>query len=203
MVYIIGIQLAIPAFTYEDIKQHDSYFRYIFVSPLVGILKSPAWPYFAINSDSQEKLSNKSVDSFFQALHGLSETNKLYGEFAISTNPRDEAAKIVYWLHATETILKSCDESELEAIYPGWGKSTALLKAGVTLAANASEKETPGVTARKDDLLNRYQIWISANSTNLDKILRKYSIEPLPKSFKEKEATLSNESVASKEGSLI
>lgn len=202
MIYIVGAQLSVAAFTYQDIKKNDSVLRYIFVSPIVGLVKAPVWPYFAytsmFNKDS-DKISNKNVDAFFQAMEGLNKTAKLTGDFAISSNPKNEAYKIAYWVNVTNDILKNCDEKELEDIYPGWGKSTAFLKAGVHLAATGSERETPGVTKQKDDLLNRFQIWLQANYAPMGKALKKYKIAPLPKSLEEKESEASNKYVSGNE----
>lgn len=199
MVYFIGAQLSVAAFTYQDIKKSDSVLRYIFVSPVVGLIKAPVWPYFAytsmFNKDS-DKISNKNVDAFFHAMEGLNKTVKLAGDFAISSNPKHEAQKMFYWVNATNDILKGCDEKELEEIYPGWGKSTAFLKAGIHLAATGSERETPGITKQKDDLLNRFQIWIQANYVPMKKALKKYKIAPLPKSIEENESTASDKFVS-------
>lgn len=202
MIYFIGAQFSVAAFTYQDIKKNDSFLRYVFVSPLVGLVKAPVWPYFAytsmFNKDS-DKISNKNVDAFFHAMEGLSRTMKLAGDFAISTNPKNEAQKMAYWLNATNDILKGCDEKELEEIYPGWGKSTAFLKAGIHLAATGSERETPGITKQKDELLNRFQVWIQANYGPMSKTLKKYKIAPLPKSIEEKESDASSKIVSSNE----
>lgn len=201
MIYIIGAQFSVPAFTYQDIKKHDSVLRFIFISPVIGLIKAPVWPYFAytsFNKDS-DKISNKSVDAFVQSMEALSKTIKLTGDLAISSNPKSEAQKLVYWLKITDGILKACDEQELETIYTGWGKSTALLKEGISLAVNGSERETQGITARKTALLNRFQIWAQANSAQLEKVLKKYKIKPLPKSFEEREAEFSNKLISTGE----
>lgn len=203
MVYVLGIQLSVPVFIYQDVKEHDSFLRYIFVSPIVGVLKSPAWPYFAFRampSGKPKKIKNDSVSAYFQALEALAEANKSAGALAISDAPQKELARYEYWLQVTDRVLKSCDESELESIYPGWGKSTSFLKAGVRLALTSSERETAG---KKDEMLRRFGVWASANMHNLGKVLKSYSVKRLPKSFKENEASLSGTILSKEDETLI
>lgn len=202
MIYFIGSQLSVVAFTYQDAIKSGSVLRSIFVSPLVGALKAPAWPYFAYTSmfdKDSDKISNKNVDAFFQALEGLSKTVKLSGDLAISSNPKNEIQKLGYWINVTNDLLKNCDEKELEKIYLGWGKSTVFLKAGVHLLATASEQETPGITEQKNELLNRFQIWLQTNYAPMKKALKKYKIAPLPKSIEENESAVSNKFASSNE----
>ena len=63
--FFTAIMLAGPYYTYKDIQRHDSFVRYIFVSPIVGYFKGVTWPYQYYFS-KPSKAENESIVNFLQ-----------------------------------------------------------------------------------------------------------------------------------------
>src|SRR5207253_1300807 len=72
--YLFTTQFAAPYYWYRDVKEHDSFLRAVFWSPLVGELKGVVWPYFAFASSREDKANEEAaaIAAFVRARKSLS-----------------------------------------------------------------------------------------------------------------------------------
>ena len=168
-IYAIGAGLSTTYFIYEDITKHDSFFRYTFVSPVVGTLKGAAWPYFIYDKyaskppaeNSKEKLATLMSDAHYTSCRTKIKQFGAPDSFSMSycscvTNLLENSGIIDNLLKNNETNIKKLSSRlvvEIE-LY----SDTATAKTEIENCKNAAllevEKSKTGSNQNKNDRLD-------------------------------------------------
>lgn len=165
IIYIAGNTIAIPYFTWKDILEHNSFVRYIFVSPVVGSFKGFLWPYFGGKSFYQKFYNEqKTVDDNIQNFHKAIAYNIL-----LNTDKREltKAEKIILTIKIQKEIVKCLEKVnkvELNKMVAGAGSIAvdSYLKASKDLIIGLENKDTKAIASSVEHY-KKFQDWMKNN----------------------------------------
>jgi hypothetical protein len=189
--FFTAIMLAGPYYTYKDIQRHDSFVRYIFVSPIVGYFKGVTWPYQYYFS-KPSKAENESIVNFLQGneyLHQamnkmravamrsvfqtISSNNVKYSEEA-KRKELDEMNKLIT---LSRDSFSNSDVEMLNGIHNEFGhiRNQFLLvlnyySIGVNntigMSPNLDKENSENNLGKADEILKEINIWMVKNLPN-------------------------------------
>jgi hypothetical protein len=186
--FLIAVIVAGPYYTYKDIQRHDSFIRYIFISPAVGYFKGITWPYHYYSSipsqDENENIVNfiKGNEYLFQAMNEI-KASSLKMLFKTMSNNKtkysdEDKSKDVASIQSLITLSKEsfdkCDKDVLNGIHSEMGfiRDQFLLALNYytkgidnTVGNNADlDKENTEQNLEKGDaVLKKINIWMDKN----------------------------------------
>lgn len=169
VIYFISVSVMGVYYTYRDIKVHDSFVRYLFISPIVGVFKATHWPYYELikQTSAPDVVEYEgSVKAFFISQKLFDAGNKAVQKRSSGSNKAAyECIK-----SARESALR-CNADELNAIYNDWGtivrdKFVPALDVMLKIFDDKL-KIDPQELARGEILLQEYFDWTEANNAEL------------------------------------
>jgi hypothetical protein len=173
--YFISINFMGIYYTYKDIKTHDSFGRFLFISPLVGFLKATHWPYYEFFKNGENAATveyGNSIKSFFMSQKLLDA-----GTEAVKGKTQESAKAAYQLIKASRENALKCNTEELNRIYPEWGTIVRdkFIPALDTLIISMDKKleADPAELAKGEILLQEYFDWTEENSIGLVKTLEK------------------------------
>ena len=167
--YFLSVNVMGVLYTYRDIKVHDSFARYLFISPIVGVFKATHWPYyefFKSNQFAEAVEYEGSVKAFFISQQLFNAGNEAVKE---KTSQSSKAA-YQFMKSARDNVLK-CNAEELNAVYAGWGTIVRdkFIPALDVIIEMMDEKlnADPKELAKGEILLQEYFDWSEAHGAEL------------------------------------
>jgi len=164
--YSISFLIMSSYYCWLDIKGHDSFFRSVFWSPVVGAFKGTHWPYYAFFTGPKLSASERdSVAAFFACYGYLHDFQKLALSFRWSTAQSEDLGHLRTLVDSALVRLSECDSATLNSLHAGWGDTVdrtlrpAFNKLDDYLAGRADSVEM----ARVDALLAEFDSWLYDN----------------------------------------
>ena len=178
-IYMLGMMIGTPYYTWNDIQKNDSFIRYIFVSPIIGFLKSSVWPYYVYtditetNSSQVTDIQNTNIKSFVVAQKYLNSAMLLARSVK---HQKGDLEKIESLLEDSKKSILKCDRSVLNNLVDGWGDTSydILLKSIEYSLLALSKDGDRSDLARSDVLLIDYKNWLKNNWIKIDKLIQIY-----------------------------
>lgn len=186
-VYMFGVMISTTYNTWQDIKQHDSFIRYIFVSPVVGFINSFTWPYDvyvnnfeettqAIETTQDNTLSEvqvNNINQYMRAQNNFVSAMTLTREIRVSKDPKGDLEKIDSLLNSTKEKILATDRMVLNNFYHGLGDIAhdKLLKMAQYYQSGMQRDGDRSNIARGDALLIDYNEWMANNWGKVGKAL--------------------------------
>lgn len=175
VVYMLGTFIGTPYYTWQDIKQHDSFVRYVFVSPIVGFFDSVIWPYKVYQSNFTEettqlsKIQEENLKTFMASSNVLSSAINLTKSIPTSKDIKGDIEKVKSLISGAKEKLQSSDREVLNSIYNGLGDVAhdKLLKAIEYYQSGMNGNKTD--LTRGDTLLIDFDKWMQDNWANMVK----------------------------------
>jgi hypothetical protein len=188
-VYIfIAVMVAGPYYTYKDIQKHDSFIRYIFISPAVGYFKGITWPYHYYSAIPSQAESDNIVNFFkgnehlYQAMNEIKATSLKMLFQTMSNNKTkysdEDKSKDVASIQSLITLSKEsfnkCDKDVLNGIHSEMGfiRDQFLLALNyytkginntVGINADLDKENTEQNLEKGDAILKKINIWMDKN----------------------------------------
>lgn len=183
----------VPYFTYDDIKESNSFMRYVFLSPIVGTLKGATWPVslpYSIYAN-REKYLDQNVITYFKTLHYIKEYNLNYQKF-MANSDKLFLEKAMDNIHFANSEFKKCKTIELNKYYKGWASASSNLKIyfenmdeliNLKRQGQLETTEFKQVEMQMAKAFSRHQVWLTEHYPSLLKALKKenYDLTPIRK----------------------
>jgi len=178
VIYFMGTTITTPYYIWQDIKEHNSFVRYIFVSPIVGFFNSLIWPYKVYQSNFTNnghltEIQKLNLELFMSSQKIFSSSINLTQGIPTSKDIKGDIEKIESLMNGAKEKLQNTDKVVLNSIYNGLGDMAhdKLLKAieYYQSGMNGNKTDLP----RGDALLIDFNKWMESNWTEIVKVIQK------------------------------
>lgn len=177
-IYVMGTTIATPYYVWQDIKEHNSFVRYIFVSPIIGFFNSLIWPYKVYQSnftknDHLTEIQKSNLELFMSSQNILTSSINLIQAIPTSKDIKGDIEKIESLMNGAKEKLQNTDKVVLNSIYNGLGDVAhdKLLKAIEYYQSGMKGNKTD--LPRGDALLIDFNKWMEDNWTEIVKVIQK------------------------------
>lgn len=190
--FFISSFIMVPLYTYKDIKENDSFFRYFVVSPIIGVLKGYTWPYHIYYNSTLSKeneLGKREVKNFFKAYDKYIKATDNLREWTYSDKNKDAESFKAFFNESIDTyieineILIVTDNNILNQVYEGLGSTKVNFQEAIEeyiiiinkLVNNElqNKNERDLLIYKADSKLYEVQKWFKDNQKELQKALNK------------------------------
>ena len=187
--FLVSTFVMIPYYTYNDIKENDSFFRYFAISPFIGMLKGYTWPYHIYSNSVENKeneLVKKEINKFFMAYDKYIKVSDNFKEWLYLDKNKDAKGFSVIFNQTLDgykeinEILINTDDKVLNQAYKGLGNTKVNFQEAIkkyisviniTLKNEQDNSEIGILTQKADSKLYEVQKWLRDNAKELEKSL--------------------------------